>query len=378
MDVYLLPDIVLQQRLTRWSKHLAKAACAIAVLALLGWQFDIDLFKRPLPGLTAMNPATALGLMLSAFAILLFLAQRPTKNKSFAATLIAVFVFLIGFARLLSIFWDIDIPVDTILYPNKLAADINADISNGMAPNAAAGFALTGISLLFFNTSSALKRRLSNGIAIAVALLALLSIIGYLYNVKAFYGIFSYVPMAFHTCIAFLCLALAILFGHPAEGVMKEFTTRLLGSVAARPMIIVVIAIPIVLGLLRLFGHWNNIFSVEFGVTILVTSIIVVFLYLVWYNAVLLNKRDALQRATEDSLRESEQKYKLSGEKFRGLLNSAPDAMVIADEQGKIVIVNHQTEKLFGYTREELINQPVEILIPADLKTGILHTVPVI
>jgi PAS domain S-box-containing protein len=53
----------------------------------------------------------------------------------------------------------------------------------------------------------------------------------------------------------------------------------------------------------------------------------------------------------------------------QSLLDAAPDAMLIVNRAGEIVVANSQAEKLFGYVREELIGRPVESLIPPRLRT---------
>lgn len=55
---------------------------------------------------------------------------------------------------------------------------------------------------------------------------------------------------------------------------------------------------------------------------------------------------------------------KRSEDKFRALLEAAPDAMVIVDARGRITLVNGQVERLFGYSRDALLGQPIEILVP--------------
>lgn len=64
--------------------------------------------------------------------------------------------------------------------------------------------------------------------------------------------------------------------------------------------------------------------------------------------------RDVTARRSDESL-------------FQALLESAPDAMVIAGPDGGIVLVNRQTEVLFGYRREELVGRPIETLVPQRL-----------
>ena len=65
----------------------------------------------------------------------------------------------------------------------------------------------------------------------------------------------------------------------------------------------------------------------------------------------------SVRRAAEEHLAQMESRY-------RGLLEAAPDAMVVVNPAGEIVLLNLQAEKQFGYSRDELLGQPVTNLIP--------------
>jgi PAS domain S-box-containing protein len=69
------------------------------------------------------------------------------------------------------------------------------------------------------------------------------------------------------------------------------------------------------------------------------------------------------QRESEDVRRKNEQL-------FRGLLESAPDAMVVVDAHGRIQIVNSRVEQLFGYSREQLLGRIVDELVPDAFRAG--------
>ena len=69
------------------------------------------------------------------------------------------------------------------------------------------------------------------------------------------------------------------------------------------------------------------------------------------------------QVRTERQLLESENR-------FRNLLLSAPDAMLVSDKEGRLVFINQMAEKMFGYSSADLVNQPVELLVPARFRTA--------
>ena len=69
------------------------------------------------------------------------------------------------------------------------------------------------------------------------------------------------------------------------------------------------------------------------------------------------------------SVRKAERRR--SDQQFKDLLESAPDAMVIVDKAGSILLVNSQAERLFGWSRDDLLGRKIEVLVPA--RYGAVH-----
>ncbi|HEY8968146.1 MAG TPA: PAS domain S-box protein, partial [Puia sp.] len=127
------------------------------------------------------------------------------------------------------------------------------------------------------------------------------------------------------------------------------------GSILARALIPVAILVPVVLGLLRLYGYWAGVFSTEFGVTILMLSIVLIFLGTIRHVAILLNKRDLENSRIAGELLASENRFHL-------LVDAIEDYGIFqVDINGHIESWNMGAQKIKGYTAEEVIGKPISI-----------------
>jgi two-component system, sensor histidine kinase and response regulator len=72
--------------------------------------------------------------------------------------------------------------------------------------------------------------------------------------------------------------------------------------------------------------------------------------------------------AQQDELTAQRERLSETERFFRSVLELAPDGLMVVDENGVIRLANAQCEKLLGYAREELIGQPVEVLVPAEVR----------
>ena len=351
-------DTVLQQKFRSWSKYLIIAVGAIALLVLIGWQFDITGLRQLWLPPSAMNPLSAIGFLMASIAMFLFL--RTPQNK--IAFVLTILVLIIGVAEFGGFLFNIDWRLDTVLYADKLSEQTVSGLVNQMAPNTAFCFLLAGISLLLFKYETGSARSSSHYLVVIVAFVGLLSLLSQLYNVDISTSFLVHISMAPSTALCFFLFSLSVLFADATKGVMEEFTSSLVGSVFARVLIPAAIIIPAVLGLLSLQGYWAGIYNNEFGTALYALSIIFIFGAIISYNAHLLNKRDFLRKQTENALRDSEQH-------IQAIFHNAPDAVIVMDSKGIVTKWNPQAEHLLGWKEEEVKGKLLgDLIIPEEFR----------
>jgi PAS domain S-box-containing protein len=106
----------------------------------------------------------------------------------------------------------------------------------------------------------------------------------------------------------------------------------------------------------------SQLTMLRFSLPLAIGSIILTIIIgiVLWYA---MKKLALMPMERELSIREQAER------KFRLLLESAPDAMIYIDKDGKILMVNAQTELLFGYNRNELLGNDIETLVPESLRS---------
>lgn len=349
-DNRVVEEAKLLQTLQTLARYFITASLVIAGLVLFGWQFNIQALMHPFPGLAPMSPTSAACLLFTGSAFLLFDTRINNRSAQIFGFVLISIPMIVGILRLFEAFQMISIGDNLLLYRNRL---INYDFGTAFGPmaiNTAVSFILISISLVGHQFKNKTSQALSNYGAFVVFLITLFSLIGYFYKADELYSFSGSYPMAISTAFILMLLSLALIFINPGESYFSVLYSVNTGGTIVRLIIPFAILIPILLGYVRLWFHWQHMLKVESGVAALVLSIVLTFVAFVLYTSHVINSKEILQRNAET--------------KFQGILESAPDAIIIVDNQGIIQLVNAQTERLFGYEANKLLGQKIEMLIP--------------
>jgi len=340
------PDFRLQSKFLRLSKVSGVVVFGVGCFVLVGWVLDIPLLKSVFPGFATMKANTAIGFILSGVALWLSNLEGKIQWQRLARAM-GVLTAMLGLLTLGEYLLGTGSEIDQLFF--KDGTDLQSLSPGRMSPSTALCLFLVGLALAFLE--SELKRfPPAEFFALAAMGISLLALVGYAYDVAEFYRIGPYSSMALHTALGFLILGLGALFARPNRGLMEMIGGDGLGGVMLRRILPFAIVIPPVFGWLRLLGEQAGLYDLAFGVALFALSNILVLSFLLWRNARFIDLADSDRKRTE--------------ERFRLAAEAAPNAMVMVNRKGNITLVNSQAEKLFGYSRVELIGQSVELLVP--------------
>lgn len=276
--------------------YLAAISAGICGLALVGWAVGSAALTSFIPGHTAMNPATAVGLLAVAASLMLARRSDAATNHSAASRIIAATVTLMGAACLASFVLGRQFPLDQFLFSAELHG-------NRVAPNTALCLVLLGMSLLTLDRRAGRDLPPSQFLALAAAIVSLLSVVGYTYGTEWLYGVPSFIPMALPTAVAAHLAAWAILFARPSRGVMAVVTSRSLGGIMARRLTPAGFLFPVGLGWLRLLGERSGWYDTSLGVALYAALTSFGLLAVVWWCGRKLNLADDARAAAAENLR---------------------------------------------------------------------------
>ena len=143
------------RRVVSMLRAVPPAACiavvCVCVLVLLGWLSNIESLRSVLPGLTAMNPTTALAFILASASLYLLRGEQSVEKWRRIGAAYAAGVVLVGMVPLVGYLFSWDHGIDQLLFREKLD---DYDPPNRIAPNTAFDFILIGLALWFLDVET--------------------------------------------------------------------------------------------------------------------------------------------------------------------------------------------------------------------------------
>ncbi|GAB3745998.1 GGDEF domain-containing protein [Lysobacter olei] len=222
----------------------------VAVVVLLGWQFDVVALRTVLPGANSMKPVSALAFLLAGLALLNRCSVVPVPEL---CRVLSVVVATLGAGSLVAFGLELPLPTDR-WYPDPESAVIGR-IPGRMSEVTAAGFVVLGMLGLLPDRAPWWRvQQLLALLLLGLSMFALASF-GYQAGVRA--GQMEPTPVAIHTAILFLVAALAWLASLPPKGLMRVMHAAGLGGLVARRLLLPALLVPSLLGLFaRVAGDW--------------------------------------------------------------------------------------------------------------------------
>ena len=327
------------------------AVVCIGIIVIVGYLIQSQFLKSVFSGLVSMNPLTAISFILSGIALCLF-DYKLKKILFYYVGLACIFiVILFSVVKIGGIVSHLDVHIDSYIFSGQLQAESHiTGQQNRMAPNTAVNFFIAGLSLLFLYVAN--NKKYSQIFSIAVFFLGFFTFVGYLYGVNAFTGISGYIPMAFNSAIAFIFLAISILFKFPEDGIMIILSNKNMSGILTRRLIPPAFFFPTVIGFVSLLLIKYGILTTQFSASIAIVLIILTMFPFIWWIGIVVYREEELRQMTNATIF-------LEKKNDEMLLSSIGDGVVAIDRAWNVTLWNKASENMTGWSAIEVLGNPV-------------------
>lgn len=339
----------LSKKCVYWSKALCISALIFPLLTAAGWIFKIPALKFGHPAYPTIPPGVAIFIFLVS-ACICFTSYRQRRPMPFQPILVlSTLVAAFGFVALGESLWGWRV-LPSLLHSRP-------------APQTSLNFLLLGFSLLLYNVPSS-SIRLAQVLNIAAGCSAVVATTAYIFSSHEFHGFpieDEMMGMSIGSALAFIFQSIALLGSRPNEGLMTLIVSETRSGNIARRLLVACIVMPPLLGALTRSGVAFGFYDTDVQVALFVVLLIGFILKMMWV---------AMRSAESEELNFLSAQTNLSNseKKFRGLIESAQDAIVIVNSARKISYMNHRACAWFGYALDSIIDHPIETLVPERIK----------
>ncbi len=332
------------------------SASIAALFGGIGWFFDIFLLR----GDTYVDAALPLSMTpnsgLSAILLGLSLALKTWRSSRFyyrAADCCAVFVSAVMGSTLLEYGVVRDLGVDYLLEPLFPDYGFAEDRGIHQAPRTALSFVLAGLAIIMLDMPPCWRVYPAEALAFSVILIVLFSLTDYVYEAGSLIRLESKANVAvLNTVATLLSLGLGVFCARPKRGLMTHFTAQTGGGILLRRLLPAVVLIPLAAGGLESWGKKHGWYTQEIGDALFVVASMTIMIVMLVMAARKINNYEQQKSSSE--------------RKYFEMLDTAPDGILVSNEEGIILFANPKALKISGYDREELVGQSLELLVPAD------------
>ena len=331
------------QRLEKLQSYCQWMSRGIAILGFIGLIFGIakQLFGDGISfNLISINFYTTINLIIAGLTLGFCPSKKPLKST------LKIGGFLIILITGLSLSYDLASLLLTKVkpYPNALET---------MPINVAFVFLIIGVTFLLLNQTSP-PNLLIEILISGAGFITYIGLLTHIYN-KVYFNQEFTLEIGWVTAIPLLVLCTSLLSTRPHQAWIKILMEDYIGSHLVRQLLPAVFLLPPILAGLGQWGIKNGIYGEPIALALSTTLDVVVLFGLVSWNAETLNKNMTDKKQIEITLSQ-----------IAAIVQSSEDAIISKTLDDRISSWNLGAERLFGYTAQEIIGQPISVLLPAN------------